>query len=243
MFIKVFDDYQTMSQNAGELLIKTIRTKPDAVVCLASGETPVGAYQHFTDYALSHGLDLSGVTFIGLDEWIGIAPDNPGSCRFFLDKWVFLPLGINPDKIHLFDGMTTDEQLECRRMNTRIAREGGIDLMILGIGLNGHIGLNEPGVSHGLYAHVMDLSPTTVRTGQKYFQQSMRLTKGITIGIRHVMESKNVLLIANGQRKAAVIRDCIEGPETNEIPATILRHHANAFAYFDKDAASLLTRV
>jgi len=140
----------------------------------------------------------------------------------------------------LFDAMSPDLQGECRKMDNIIFEKGGIDLMIVGIGMNGHIGFNEPGVLFDNYSHVIDLDNTTVSVGQKYFKTAVSLQKGITLGLRHLLESKKVLLIANGEKKSGVIKKTVEGEITSSFPASIMQKHSTGFVMVDEEAAGLL---
>ncbi|HRQ52474.1 MAG TPA: glucosamine-6-phosphate deaminase, partial [Agriterribacter sp.] len=184
--------------------------------------------------------DFSSCTFIGLDEWVGIPPGNEGSCAFFFRTHVFEQLNFSPPRIHLFNALSENPAQECAAMDKVIFENGGIDLMLVGIGMNGHIGFNEPGVSFDLYSHVIRLDETTTSVGQKYFKEVTALHQGITLGLKHLMESKKVLLLANGNKKAGIIQSVIEGEITNAVPASIIRQHTNSIVMLDKEAADML---
>lgn len=211
------------------------------MLCLASGDTPRLAYSLTAERAIAEKVDFSRCTFAALDEWMGIAPENPGSCQYFLRHYLFDPLNIPEDNIHFFDAMSSDPENECKKMNEVILRKGPLDLMIVGIGMNGHVGFNEPGQSFEQYAHVVDLDETSKVVGQKYFRESTVLSKGLTLGLRHMTEAKKVLLIASGLKKAEIIRKTIEEEVGPKIPATAIRKHPGAYVMVDKDAASLIT--
>jgi len=238
MQISVYRDYQTLSFQAADRIIEMVGQKPDAVLCLAAGDTPRLTYDTLAERAASENIDFSQCTFVGLDEWVGIPPENEGSCHYFLQKHLFEPVRISSDQIHLFDALTSDPDDECRKMNQLISTLGGIDLMLVGIGMNGHIGFNEPGASPERYAHVVNLDEATQTVGQKYFRQPTVLRQGITLGLKHLLEARKVILIANGAKKAGVIKQTIEGPITPELPATILRMHRNSEVMLDEEAAS-----
>jgi 6-phosphogluconolactonase/glucosamine-6-phosphate isomerase/deaminase len=142
----------------------------------------------------------------------------------------------------MFDAVSTDLVGECKKMDAIIAAKGGIDLMIVGIGMNGHIGFNEPGVDFNLLSHIIELDETTKTVGQKYFQTAMKLERGITLGLAHLMSSKKVLLLANGESKAAVIQQAAEGPVTSQFPASIMQQHDNGLILVDEKAAAVLKR-
>lgn len=238
MEISICKDYQELSLQAADAIIELVRQKPNAVLCLAAGDTPRLTYDTLTERAANEKLDFGQCTFVGLDEWVGIPPGNEGSCHYFLQKHLFVPLHISPGMIHLFDALSNDLDHECRKMNDLISTLGGIDLMLVGIGMNGHIGFNEPGVSPDLYAHVVDLDEETRIVGQKYFTQQTSLSQGVTLGLKHLLEARRVILIANGAKKAEVMKRTVEGPVTPTLPATVIRKHANATVMLDQQAGA-----
>ncbi len=242
MQTKIYPNYETLSAAVAQIMFDTIKQKPTAVICLASGHTPLLPCQLFVKKANDEHLHISETTFIGLDEWVSVPPDNKGSCHYFLYSTVFNPLGLQAGQIHVFNALADDLSNECETMDEVIDNNGGIDLMIVGIGMNGHIGFNEPGVSFKNLSHVIDLDKTTIEVGQKYFPAATTLTKGITIGLQHLINAKQVLLIANGEKKAAIIKQTIEKEVSNKIPATIMQTHKNGIIMIDKEAASQLSK-
>ena len=240
MSLAIHDEYHTLSSHVADEIISQVKQKSESVLCLAAGDTPRLAYNLLVEKANRDHLDFSRCAFIGLDEWVGIPPNNPGSCAFFLQHNLFTPLGIAPAQVHLFNSMTGDLEAECDKMNTIISEKGPMDLMLVGVGMNGHIGFNEPGVKEDLYAHVVDLDATTQSVGQKYFLETTTLTKGITLGLRHLMESRHVILMASGSNKAHIIRKVLEGAISTQVPASFIRKHPRALSMLDKEAAALL---
>jgi glucosamine-6-phosphate isomerase len=240
MKLKIYKDHQSLSAAAASEIIELVKNKPKAVLCLASGETPRLTCKLLVEKALMEKADIRHITFIGLDEWVGIPPENDGSCHYFFHTEIFDPLNFSSSQIHLFDALSANPDKECKKTDAIIFEKGGIDLMIVGIGMNGHIGFNEPGVSFDNYAHIIDLDETTVSVGQKYFKTAVTLQKGITLGLKHLQESKKVLLLANGAKKAGVIKKTVEGEVTNEFPASIMQTHSNGFIMIDEEAAALL---
>ncbi|HEX8038101.1 MAG TPA: glucosamine-6-phosphate deaminase [Chryseosolibacter sp.] len=241
MTTNILKDYQALSVTAADEIIAAVKNKETAVLCLAAGDTPKLAYALLAQKAKRENVGFSRCTFIGLDEWVGIAPENEGTCRYFLYRNLFEPLGIRPSQIHLFDGLAKDLPGECRKMDDVIAAKKGIDLMLVGVGMNGHIGFNEPGTPADSYSHVVDLDSTTQSVGQKYFAQATTLRQGITLGLKHFLESGRAVLMAGGKKKAEVIREALEGPVTPRMPASIIRRHPNGIAILDQEAASGLT--
>ena len=242
MQISIYQDYEALSWHAADTIMEFVGQHPGAVLCLAAGDTPRLAYQLIAESAAEGKADFRRCTFVGLDEWVGIPPETEGSCHYFLRRHLFDPLQIPEDAIHLFDGLSDDLDYECKKMNEIISAKGGIDLMLVGVGINGHIGLNEPGVSPHLYAHVVELDSATQTMGQKYFKQQTPLTRGITLGLKHLLEARKVILIANGTRKAEIIRQALEGPVTPDLPASIIRMHRDSRVMLDEAAAAALTR-
>jgi len=236
----IYNDHNTLSLEVADRILRQVESKPDSVLCLAAGDTPRLAYELLAERAARQRIDFARCTFVALDEWLGISPDNEGSCTFFLRNNLFSPLRIAASQIHLFDPLATDPAKECRDMDAFILSKGGIDLMLVGVGMNGHVGFNEPGVPEGLYAHVTDLDATTRTVGQKYFHESTDLQQGITLGLRHLLESRTALLMASGVKKADVIRKALEGPVTTQVPASIIRKHRNGVTLLDEEAATML---
>jgi glucosamine-6-phosphate isomerase len=242
MECRIFDDYEELSAAAAELIIGMVERKPDTVLCFATGNSPVGTYKALARKAKEQGTDFSQCFCFGLDEWLGVPPEKSGSCHYLLYEQVFNPLGISPAQVHLFDGMTRDIQMECRIMNGEIDNAGGIDCMLVGIGLNGHIGFNEPGVDISLQAHEQELQDSTLASGQLYFNEPTTIAKGITLGLDQVMKARTLLMLANGKSKAEIIHQACDGPVSNEVPASFIQHHRHAVLMIDRDAAALLSR-
>jgi galactosamine-6-phosphate isomerase len=243
MHVKVYKDYNEMSARAADEIVLLIKNKPKAVLCLASGDTPRLACTLAVEKAIKEKVDFSQCTFIGLDEWVGVPPENKGSCHWFFQNLFLQPLNIPAENIHLFNAMSDNLNNECSKMDAVIAAKGGIDLMIVGIGMNGHIGFNEPGVSFNNYSHVITLDLITLSVGQKYFTEALTLSKGITLGLKHLVQAKKVLLMANGIKKAVIIKKAIEEKISEQIPAGIMQTHQNGIIMIDAEAASHLSKA
>lgn len=242
MQLNIYKDYEALSQHVADEIIRLVKSKPEAVICLASGDTPRLTFNLMTKKAADDKIDFTRCTFIGLDEWVGIPPENEGSCHYFLHHHVFGPLHISANHIHLFNALSKDLEQECRQMDRIIAAKGGIDLILVGVGMNGHIGFNEPGVSPDHYAHVVELEEATRTVGQKYFRHHTSLSYGISLGLNHLLEARKAIMIANGTKKADVIRRALEEDITPSLPASIMRKHANGLVMLDEGAASALTK-
>lgn len=202
MQIQILKDYQALSKATTQLIINAVKAKPEALICLASGHTPTGVFQELARAVSENKVDLRGCTFLSLDEWIGIDPYDSGSCLSMLKKDCFEPLHIQPDKIEFFNVQASELQKECDRINSLIERNGGLDIMLVGVGTNGHIGMNEPGTSFDSYAHIGALAEETKNVGQKYFSNPTLLSNGITLGLRHLSEAKLPIVMASGEKKA-----------------------------------------
>lgn len=235
-----FKNYEELSDHTAKFVVDAIKNKPNLVLCMASGSTPALTCDLLVQKVKDEQVDYSKFTFLGLDEWVGLPPTNTGSCHHFFHKKIFEPLQLSSSQYFLFNAMADDLKNECFKMDKVIADKGGIDIMIVGIGMNGHIGFNEPGTSIAALSHVAELEEITKSVGQKYFDGPVKLGKGITIGFGHLMNTKKVFLMANSSKKAEVIKKAIEGPVTENFPASIMQKHANGFVLIDEGAGSLL---
>ncbi|MBL7873773.1 MAG: glucosamine-6-phosphate deaminase [Cyclobacteriaceae bacterium] len=240
MTIQIFPDYATLSKATAELIIEYIHKKPNSLICLASGHTPIGVFDALKKATKSHEVDLSKCTFISLDEWIGIDPQDSGSCLSMLQKDFFIPLDIRTNQIEFFRVNTNDLQKECDRINLMIEQNGGLDVMLVGVGTNGHIGMNEPGTSFESYAHISKLAEETKQVGQKYFERETALSTGITLGLKHLREAKLPIVMASGKKKATIIAKGLKTIATEEIPLSAVNLITEAYVMLDQDAASLL---
>ncbi|MDQ6480278.1 glucosamine-6-phosphate deaminase [Dyadobacter sp. LHD-138] len=241
MKLNIYPDKETSSKAAADLIVEQIRLKPDSLVCFPSGDSPTLVLKYLVAYGLQGAVNFAQCRFVGLDEWIGMDENDEGSCRHYLNSHFFLPLNIKPDKIVFFNGLADHVDDECARMNDYILKNGPIDIMMVGLGMNGHIGLNEPGTDFNLYAHRAELDPLTVKVAQKYFQKDTALTGGLTLGLQHFTEAKTAILIISGSKKADILVNILEEKVTSEIPGTIIQLHSNAIVFSDQDAASKLT--
>lgn len=241
MIIETHPTYQALSEAAAQLIIQQLKQKPSSVLCFASGDTPKLTCERLVALAQQQAIDVSQCAFIGLDEWVGIAPDTEGSCYKFFQEKLIVPLGLKPNQVRLFDGLAQNLQSECEATDKFIAQRGGIDIMLVGVGMNGHIGFNEPGVDQTVACHVIDLEPITTSVGQKYFTGTKVLKQGITVGFRHIMNSQQLLVMANGAKKAPIIKAMLEGDITPKMPASLVRNHAHVWVMVDTEAAMGLT--
>ncbi len=240
MNILVFDSYAALSKKAADEIIQRLQSVKDPVFCVASGESPKGLYKELAERHDQGGLDISGWYFLGLDEWMGLDKNDEGSCRYMLDRDLFHPLKVKEDRICFFEGRTNDPDAECRRVESFIHTHGPVEVAVLGLGMNGHIGLNEPGTSFSLRSHVSVIDKLTEEVGQKYFPRHQSLNRGITLGLATLMEVKQLILMVNGQKKAPVLQQALEGEITEKLPASTLRQHPDFNVYLDAEAAACL---
>lgn len=237
MDILVAGTYEALSKQAADDVVQWMQSRPDPLICTASGDTPAGLYQQLVEKVNRNELAVSHWSFVGLDEWVGMNGDDEGSCRYHLDRQLFHPLQIADDNISFFDGRAGDLQQECDSVEAFIRQHGGMDVAILGLGMNGHIGMNEPGTSVALRSHVTDLDPVTQDVGQKYFTTQQALTKGITLGLQTLLEAKHILLLVSGAHKAGIVRKILEEEISEQLPGSLLRNHPGLKVYLDAGAA------
>lgn len=242
MQITTFSNYEELSGYMAGFVADSIKNNPGLVLCMASGSTPALTCDLLVQKLKEEHIDHSKFIFIGLDEWVGLPPSNTGSCHYFFHSKIFVPLQLKPSQFFLFNALAADLQSECAKMDKLINEKGGIDIMIVGIGMNGHIGFNEPGTSFSGLSHVAELEEITKSVGQKYFTRPVKLNKGITIGFGHLMNAKKVFLIANGVKKAEVIKKAVEGSVTACFPASIMQQHPDGYILIDETAGSLLKK-
>ena len=241
MKLHTYPDYNTMSKAVADLVVTLVNQKPNALICFPSGDSPTGLLSYLVQYA-NHGLvNFSQTNFVGLDEWVGLDRTNDGSCTYFLEKHFFTPLNISANKKKFFNAVADDLDAECQAMNKHIDKLGGLDMMVVGVGLNGHIGLNEPGADFHSYAHHSALAPITIEVAQKYFTKDTVLTEGITLGLRHLTEASVPVLIASGSKKAPIIAQALQGCVTSDIPASIFKTLQYAQVFLDESAAAELS--
>jgi glucosamine-6-phosphate isomerase len=242
MEIYITRSYEDMSKQAADDLIALTQPNRLPLICTASGDSPAGLYKELITRVQERQLNTANWYFVGLDEWSGMNGKDEGSCRWHLDKQLFHPLQVAADHLCFFDGMGADPEAECTCTENYIKSHGGIDVAIVGLGLNGHIGMNEPGTSQHLYAHIAAIDPLTQQSGQKYFRQPRRLEHGLTLGIADLMEARHVMLLVSGKNKAGVVQQVIEGPMSEQVPASLMRQHRGFRVYLDKEAAAMLQR-
>ena len=240
MNVIIEDTYDAMSRRAAEDLLLVLQSLDKPLICTASGASPSGLYKELVRLVKAFGADTSTWHFVGLDEWKGMDGGDEGSCRDQLNQQLFHPLNAAEHRICFFDGRAKDIGCECQRVEEFIQQFERIDVAILGIGVNGHVGMNEPGTTASLRSHVSTIHPGTQQIGQKYFKEPRQLDTGLTIGIANLLEAKHLMLLASGESKAESVYKMFHAPQSEEMPATLLRDHANLLVYLEKEAAKCL---
>ena len=240
MEIIVCRDYEEMSRRAAELTAEGLRQRPDGLLSFAGGETPLGTVHAFAELVNRGEVDISRTHYVSLDEWVGLSNTDEGSCGIFNRKELLDRLEKPFAASHIINGAAADMEAERDALNAYFAQYGPLTVSVLGIGMNGHVGFNEDGVSFDLDAHITLLSEVTRRVMSKYFGEKFHPTQGISQGIRQIMAAERVILIANGAHKADVVKEALTGPVTNSVPASVLQNHPNCFAVLDEAAAARL---
>ncbi len=229
-------DYNTLSTAAAKHLLSLARKKQSPLVCAASGDSPAGLYREII--AQKNANETDSWNFVGLDEWQGMNASDEGSCQWHLHQQLFGPLKVDASRICFFDGRASSLEAECQRVDQFISDHGGIDIAVIGLGSNGHIGMNEPQRDPTLTAHIAELDDSTIKTAQKYFKKETTITGGLTLGIASILAAKHIFLIVSGTHKAAIINQLMESEPTPALPVTWLKNHPNAYLYLDEAAAS-----
>lgn len=241
MEVKVFETYEEMSRHAARMIAERIKAKPNLVLGLATGSTPVGTYQELIRLHKEEGLDFSQVRSFNLDEYLGIAGDHDQSYRYFMNTNLFDHINIDKANTRVPDGTAADPAASCRQYEEDIKAGGGIDFQVLGVGGNGHIAFNEPGSSRDSRTRVVDLDEATIKDNSRFFDSIDDVPKqAISMGMATIMETKEVILLANKANKADAIVKTIEGPVTEEVPASLLQEHPNVTFMVEKEAAGKL---
>jgi glucosamine-6-phosphate deaminase len=233
-------DYEEMSKKAADLAAEAIPHDRESLISFPGGDTPLGFVRSFTDAANAGRIDLSRTRYVSLDEWVGLGPEDEGSCAWFNQTQLLGRLQKPFLETHIINGKAADMREECRSLDSFIEQWGPLDLSVLGIGLNGHLGFNEDGVDFNLNAHLIPLSASTRSVMRKYFTRDHNPDHGVSQGLRQIMAARCVILMANGAHKAAILQRAFHGPVDNSVPASILQGHPNCFVVADREAAAAL---
>ncbi len=230
-------DYADMSRKAANIISAQVIMKPDCVLGLATGSTPIGLYQQLVAWYEKGDLDFSEVRTVNLDEYKGLSRENDQSYYYFMHHNLFDHVNLPAENSHLPNGMEPDSDRECRRYSELIRSMGGVDLQLLGIGHNGHIGFNEPGDAFDNDVHCVNLTQSTIEANKRFFASADDVPKqAYTMGIKTIMQAKKILIVASGEDKADIVRDAFFGPITPKVPASVLQLHNDVTLVADEAA-------
>ncbi|HEU5139266.1 MAG TPA: glucosamine-6-phosphate deaminase [Bacillales bacterium] len=235
------ENQNDMSRKAAAIIIDRVRTEPSMTLGMATGSTPEGTYRELIEDHRRSGTSYSRVTTVNLDEYVGLSSDHPNSFRHFMDTQLFQHLNLPRGHIHIPDGTALDLESECRRYDIIIDKLGGLDVQLLGIGENGHIGFNEPGTSFASQTHIVTLTESTRKANARFFESIEDVPRyAITMGIQSIFQSKQIVLLASGKAKAEAIERLVHGGVSQVFPASILNLHENVTLIADKEALALV---
>lgn len=230
-------DYKDMSRKAANIISAQVIMKPNCVLGLATGSTPIGTYDQLVEWYNKGDLDFSEVTTVNLDEYKGLPRTNDQSYYYFMHQHLFDRVNIDPERTNVPNGMEPDAEKECGRYEERIRSLGGVDLQLLGLGHNGHIGFNEPGEAFEKETHCVDLTESTIEANKRFFASADDVPKqAYTMGIKTIMQAKKILIVVNGENKADIVERAFFGPVTPEVPASILQLHNDVTLVGDEAA-------
>lgn len=237
-------DYADMSRKAANIVSAQVIMKPNCVLGLATGSTPIGLYKQLVEWYKKGDLDFSEVMTVNLDEYRGIHPENDQSYYYFMHHHLFDQVNIPVENTHLPNGLAENQEEECNRYTDLIQSLGGVDLQLLGIGHNGHIGFNEPGESFDKQVHCVHLTQSTIEANKRFFASAEDVPKqAYTMGIKTIMQAKKVLIIASGEDKADIVQKAFFGPITPQVPASVLQLHNDVTLVADEAALSKITEA
>ena len=230
-------DYKDMSRKAANIISAQVIMKPNCVLGLAAGSTPIGTYDQLVEWYNKGDLDFSEVTTVNLDEYKGLPRTNDQSYYYFMHQHLFDRVNIDPERTNVPNGMEPDAEKECGRYEELIRSLGGVDLQLLGLGHNGHIGFNEPGEAFEKETHCVDLTESTIEANKRFFASADDVPKqAYTMGIKTIMQAKKILIVVNGENKADIVERAFFGPVTPEVPASILQLHNDVTLVGDEAA-------
>lgn len=243
MRIVLAEDYRDMSRKAANIISAQIILKPGSILGLATGSTPVGIYRQLAEWYRKGDLDFSEAATVNLDEYYGLGSADEQSYHYFMEKNFFSQVNLRPERHFLLDGKNEDSDAECARYEALIASLGGIDLQLLGLGHNGHIGFNEPAETFAGGVHLVNLAERTIEANRRFFPSAEAVpAQAYTMGIQTILHAEKILLAVSGEDKAEVLRQVIKGPVSPRVPGSVLQLHPDVVVVADKAAAGKLQR-
>lgn len=241
MKLIIVDNYHELSERAADILVSAVAVNPQAILGLATGSTPEGMYGRLVKLNRESKVDFSQVTTFNLDEYAGLAPEHEQSYYYYMHHHLFNQINIRPEQINMPSCDLEDVDQFCREYDQRIAAAGGIDLQVLGIGGNGHIGFNEPGEQLRVHTHLVDLTEDTILANSRFFSSAEEVPRqAVTMGLGSIMLSKKIILLAAGKAKAEAIARSVCGLVSTAVPASVLQLHGDVTIIVDREAAALI---
>ncbi len=240
MDIKIFKTAEEIGVEAAKIFTETVKNKPSCVLGLATGASPIPTYQNIIKTAKSENISFADVKTYNLDEYCDLPKSDKNSYYTFMHEQLFNSLDIKEENVHFLDGNAQDTEKECARYDAEIDSTGGIDVQLLGIGNNAHIGFNEPAESFTDGSFKVKLTDSTINANKIYFDEGAMPHYALTMGIEQIMKAKKIVLIATGEKKAEAVKNMIKGEITANVPASILQKHNDVVIFLDEAAASLL---
>ncbi|MCK5327746.1 MAG: glucosamine-6-phosphate deaminase [Candidatus Latescibacteria bacterium] len=243
MRVIIEKDYEAISGKAAEFVAEIVRNKPDCVLGLATGSTPIGLYKELIRMHKEEGLDFARVTTFNLDEYYGLTPAHDQSYHYFMHDNLFNYINVSPANINVPSGTAPDVEASCARYEEMIEEAGGIDIQVLGIGSDGHIAFNEPGSSLASSTRLVTLTEETVQDNARFFETEEEVPRfAITMGVGTILETRKCLVLASGAKKAGIIAEAVEGPITSQITASALQMHPDTVVIVDEEASTGFAR-
>ena len=237
-------DYESLSRKAANIIAAQVILNPNCVLGLATGSTPIGTYKRLVEMYKDGDLSFKNVKSVNLDEYKSLSPEHDQSYRYFMQTNLFDYVDIKSENTNVPNGLASNAEEECDRYNNVIKNVGGIDIQLLGLGHNGHIGFNEPSDNFPLDTHLVDLTESTIKANTRFFSNENEVPRqAFTMGIRTIMQAKSILVIASGKDKAEIVCKAFSGPVTPNVPASILQLHQNVTLICDEEAMSLLRKT
>ncbi len=240
MEIIVVKNYKELSKLSAEVIAEVIKNKPDAVLGLATGSTPIGCYENLIEMYRNGELSFEQVRTVNLDEYVGLDKNHPQSYAYFMRDKLFNKIDIKPENTHIPNGCAEDLVDSCDRYN-HVLSVLHRDVQLLGLGSNGHIGFNEPGTPFCALTHITDLAESTIKDNARLFNNVDEVpTQALTMGVKDILRADKIIILASGKNKAEAVKAMVKGPITNQCPASALQEHENCIVILDEDATSLL---
>ena len=238
----ICENYEEMSREAAKLIAAQIKEKKNSVLGLATGSTPVGMYRILAEMNKKKEISFKNVTSFNLDEYYPLDADNPQSYHYFMKENLFSKIDINPENTYILDGTSENTEEECKNYEQLIADKGGIDMQVLGIGQNGHIGFNEPDATLNSETHLTSLTENTIEANSRFFDDIEKVPKkALTMGMGTILKARKIILLANGEAKHNIVSELLNGEISTDVPASMLKLHSDVIlicdksAFFDKD--------